>query len=643
MNTNINIQSDNWTWLLRKTIVSIISLLTVFMISMHAHAEDTSSLCPFLLQINFESNLILDKKDVDVYWDNNKIATLPHGQSFQTFMRVPKGQHQLVVRLIDNAEAAHTVNFTINEESTYTCTIRTHRKSIDLEKNRYINNADEIKLQVNDVRMVLLSEALSSLRDTGFSSIRHTPIENEKEDEWIVISQSPDQGSKIFSDDPIELTCEKLTTFTENNFIGKSLAEAEQNAKNTQAPVQYRLITREETNYNTVSELIKQTSIEKWIVKDAEYQSGFVLTTDYLGQLSVPDLFAVNSAKAEELFINNGIYNYDFDYDKEKLKDSIIIGQNYQEGTVIGNHEEPIMITTLPFSDMTKLSAGLAGTKEYPDILSKYSSEELASVLSVEDSTDTSIESFFSEHEDEWIVLKANVVCKYSNAFEDGQQIILLRTGAYNQYSVDGPVFQIATSSGSSLPTEPYRGDTSLKEGATIEVFAQVGEYDNESDVQEIIPFYIRITDKTSVDKDTENYNSNATAKNLQTALNRAGYNCGTPDGIVGNHTRQAISSYKEDHKMGSDSDITFPLLASLGVKVESDPKVIAPAPAPAPAVESSRSQTRSNTSSGEMVWISSHGSKYHRRSTCSNMKDPWQVTREEAESRGREPCKKCY
>ncbi len=43
------------------------------------------------------------------------------------------------------------------------------------------------------------------------------------------------------------------------------------------------------------------------------------------------------------------------------------------------------------------------------------------------------------------------------------------------------------------------------------------------------------------------------------------------------------------------------------------------------------------------MVWIPKTGSKYHSKSTCSNMKDSTQVTQSEAEALGYEPCKKCY
>ena len=48
-------------------------------------------------------------------------------------------------------------------------------------------------------------------------------------------------------------------------------------------------------------------------------------------------------------------------------------------------------------------------------------------------------------------------------------------------------------------------------------------------------------------------------------------------------------------------------------------------------------------SNSQEMVWIPKTGKKYHSKSSCSNMKNPSQVTKEEAEDMGYEPCKKCY
>jgi cell division septation protein DedD len=44
-----------------------------------------------------------------------------------------------------------------------------------------------------------------------------------------------------------------------------------------------------------------------------------------------------------------------------------------------------------------------------------------------------------------------------------------------------------------------------------------------------------------------------------------------------------------------------------------------------------------------EMVWIPQTGSKYHSKASCSNMKDPRQVTLSEAQASGYEPCKRCH
>ena len=50
-----------------------------------------------------------------------------------------------------------------------------------------------------------------------------------------------------------------------------------------------------------------------------------------------------------------------------------------------------------------------------------------------------------------------------------------------------------------------------------------------------------------------------------------------------------------------------------------------------------------STESSANMVWISQNGSKYHKNSSCSNMKHPEQISKKDAVSQGYTPCKKCY
>ena len=42
-------------------------------------------------------------------------------------------------------------------------------------------------------------------------------------------------------------------------------------------------------------------------------------------------------------------------------------------------------------------------------------------------------------------------------------------------------------------------------------------------------------------------------------------------------------------------------------------------------------------------VWITAKGKRYHRSSSCSNMKNPYTVTLEQAQASGRTPCRKCW
>ncbi len=42
-------------------------------------------------------------------------------------------------------------------------------------------------------------------------------------------------------------------------------------------------------------------------------------------------------------------------------------------------------------------------------------------------------------------------------------------------------------------------------------------------------------------------------------------------------------------------------------------------------------------------VWVAETGKRYHASETCSNMKSPFFISREDAEKRGYTPCQKCY
>ena len=67
-------------------------------------------------------------------------------------------------------------------------------------------------------------------------------------------------------------------------------------------------------------------------------------------------------------------------------------------------------------------------------------------------------------------------------------------------------------------------------------------------------------------------------------------------------------------------------------------------------AKEETVSDTQENnsvddTASTDMVWVASSGKgkKYHSDPTCSNMKNPVQITKQQAEAQGKGACSKCY
>ena len=84
-------------------------------------------------------------------------------------------------------------------------------------------------------------------------------------------------------------------------------------------------------------------------------------------------------------------------------------------------------------------------------------------------------------------------------------------------------------------------------------------------------------------------------------------------------------------------------LAAKAAKKAEEEKQAQLAAEAAKKAEEEKQAKAAAQEPAKEMVWIPRTGSKYHSRSSCSNMKNPSQVTKDQAKSLGYSPCKKCY
>ena len=103
-------------------------------------------------------------------------------------------------------------------------------------------------------------------------------------------------------------------------------------------------------------------------------------------------------------------------------------------------------------------------------------------------------------------------------------------------------------------------------------------------------------------------------------------------------------SSNEKVAKVDSNGVVTGVSAGSATITAECDGKVdTIDVQVNTPVTRSASTSASTSSSSGAMVWIPKSGSKYHRSASCSNMKNPSQVTLEQAEAWGYTPCKKCY
>lgn len=102
----------------------------------------------------------------------------------------------------------------------------------------------------------------------------------------------------------------------------------------------------------------------------------------------------------------------------------------------------------------------------------------------------------------------------------------------------------------------------------------------------------------------------------------------------------QATTQCTTEATEPSTAETTDPTTAPTQAPTKPQPPETKPQPTEAPKpVEEDHNSTPANT-----VWIPTKGGKkYHNKPTCSNMSNPDEVTKAEAEAKGFTPCKKCY
>lgn len=68
-----------------------------------------------------------------------------------------------------------------------------------------------------------------------------------------------------------------------------------------------------------------------------------------------------------------------------------------------------------------------------------------------------------------------------------------------------------------------------------------------------------------------KDYNSKEVIQSVQQALNEAGFNCGTPDGVAGTKTAEAISQFRANQSLPAGTEIDSQLCQALGLELSEE------------------------------------------------------------------------
>ena len=132
---------------------------------------------------------------------------------------------------------------------------------------------------------------------------------------------------------------------------------------------------------------------------------------------------------------------------------------------------------------------------------------------------------------------------------------------------------------------------------------------------------------------------SGDSVKEVQTQLVALGYLTSSADGKYGSGTERAVIEFQNANQIEATGIIdqeTYQKMFAEGAKHHTSSGLQSD-------VEESFSDVGTRTSGERLVWIPTNGgTKYHSDSSCSGMIDPIQVTVDEAQARGFDPCSKC-
>ena len=185
--------------------------------------------CRLQFDIKFEENIMLATYDIDVYFDDVLLSTIPHGKYFLETIDTKVGTH--IVRFTKHSDEAVSIDkeISLTGDQTITCTLHSNESDIEIKGFELLDGITSTNLEMPDVIGTDLFSAKKALEELGFVNINYVTPDNATvwdETNWTVIDQNVPSGLVVNKLIEITLKCEKPGySFDTNDAKGEAIKE----------------------------------------------------------------------------------------------------------------------------------------------------------------------------------------------------------------------------------------------------------------------------------------------------------------------------------------------------------------------------------------------------------------------------------
>lgn len=281
------------------------------------------------LDVEFESNFMFDKYDVDVYVDDTKLGNIPHGEYFTALTEVKEGPH--TVRFVHEVkdEVSGSKDIDVTGDMTFKCRIKGHSDEVEITDLDLIEGIVGNAIKSDNYIGKALDKVIAELKDLGFVNVDYKPLDEDDSiwdtSNWMIMEQNIEPGIELDKTTEIVLKCRKIQDYLNENYIGLNMVDANARAAELQQTLFFRNGVSDE--FFEDASAIEESRQKLWVVqktgKEGFSEGKVVLNVIYTGEKEMPDVKGISLTEAYEK-----LRQEDFSNIKEKSDDDSLIWNN---------------------------------------------------------------------------------------------------------------------------------------------------------------------------------------------------------------------------------------------------------------------------------------------------------------------------